>query len=52
MNVNNDLSERTLQDIIQDEFFQKRLISDWKKGLPAFCAATCNQIKYWDKDYV
>jgi MoaA/NifB/PqqE/SkfB family radical SAM enzyme len=52
MDIDNDLNRQSIAEIIQDKFFQETLIEDWKKGLPAFCAATCNQIKYWDKDYV
>jgi sulfatase maturation enzyme AslB (radical SAM superfamily) len=50
MNMNNNLNERSLTDIINDDFFTNKLINDWKLFNPDICSRTCNQVKYWKRN--
>jgi len=50
MNIDNNLNNRSLKEIVQDNFFTNQLVKDWKDFNPMMCAKTCNQIKYWDRN--
>lgn len=50
MDSNNDLNTRSISDILNDKFYQEKLISDWKMFEPNICAKACNQVKYWERD--
>ena len=49
VNFNNDLNQRSLETIMEDEFFNK-IISDWNSCKPDVCANNCNQNEYWNKE--
>jgi MoaA/NifB/PqqE/SkfB family radical SAM enzyme len=49
MNMDNNLNNRTLKSIINDNFFTNKLVNDWNDYNPMPCAKSCNQVKYWER---
>ena len=46
----NNLDDVSLEDAMNDKFFDSKLMNSWKDCGPTACAHNCNQKQYWKKD--
>ena len=46
----NNLDDVSLEDAMNDKFFDSKLMNSWKDCGPTACAFNCNQKQYWNKE--